>query len=129
MSLKTGKKVICRDFTELPITDKIIDLVHSYAPNANPDADPDDFLFEWAADDPIANFPPPPAVLGAEEGAPANASADDATADADDETDSGTESDETDSGDDDDDDADGNNSGDDDDDASDDDGDDNDTCN
>jgi len=71
MSLENGRNVNCGDFTELPITNDTIDLVHSFAP-APPDADPDDFLSEWERDDPIGDVPLPQAALGADEGAPAN---------------------------------------------------------
>jgi hypothetical protein len=54
MSLATGKRISRRRWTELPVTEEIIERVHDIAlMEATYDADVPDFQFAWGANDPI----------------------------------------------------------------------------
>ena len=89
MSLQTGRKVTRRAWTQLPITDDVIDRVHELA-NVPEDAEPDAFLHEWQPRFPIIDLP----IAQVEQGAlvpPAGAGENDAQDDDDALTDTDTD--------------------------------------
>src|SRR5210317_1938862 len=56
LSLQSGRKVVRRAWTQLPITADVIRRVHALA-DVDDDADPDAFLHEWRPNVPILDLP------------------------------------------------------------------------
>ena len=71
MSLDTGKKILRSKWTELPMTDEIVNRVHEIALQENRNAAADPFDFFYAPNQPIGNQPTTrPAVIGVEGAGP-----------------------------------------------------------